>query len=253
MGLAIIIVGSGPAGLAAAAYLRRQHTVFVLEKTYLNLDDNDYGISVACNAYGLLHKLGIDDTKLDMAIMTKIWQRSASNQEVFAADFDTRKMYGTPSVLTRRSHLQRELYRLATSARLEGEPAKILDIYQISEVRCDYGGRATVVAQDGRWCSGDLVIGADGINSVVRSAILAGDGQGDKEAPAKTHDLLAYMAQIPIARLKGNDDMGFLADAVSTHTWDMTVSEDGVVPHKSLTALALASCAPRFCFSMTVR
>lgn len=211
MGLNIIIVGSGLAGLAAGAYLRKEHKVTVLEKTHLDFDRNDYGISVVCNAYALLQKLGIDDNALDMAIMTKIWQRSASNQELFAADFDTRKMYGVPSVLARRSHLQRELHRLATNAELGGEPASIVEDFKVSEVYCHDG---IVVAEDGRRFTGDLIIGADGINSVIRSAVLSENGQSDQEAPATNHDLLAYMTQVPISILDGNLDMSFFADAV---------------------------------------
>ncbi|KAK4636269.1 FAD-dependent monooxygenase [Fulvia fulva] len=229
MGLNIIIVGSGLAGLAAAAYLRKQHTVTVLEKTHLDFNNNDYGISVVCNAYGLLQKLGIDDTELDMAVMTKIWQRSASNQGLFAADFDTRKMYGAPSVLTRRSHLQRELYRLATSADLEGKPARIVEGFKVREVRYDEG---VVVAEDGRSFTGDLIIGADGINSIVRSAVLSEDAQGDREAPATTHDLLAYMAQIPVTALEGNQDMAFFADAINSAglaNWQAPGEEPGPV------------------------
>lgn len=209
MGLNIIIVGSGLTGLAAAAFLRKQHTVTVLEKSKLDFGRNDYGISVIANAYNLLQKAGIDDTKLDMAVMTKLWQRTAQNEEIVTADFDTRKTFGAPSVLTRRSHLQGELYRLATSSELEGQPATILECVKIEIVDADTG---TVKTSEGQAFYGELLIGADGINSVVRAAVLSSDGRSEGEAPAKTHDLLAYMAQIPVSVLNSFPSLGYFAD-----------------------------------------
>lgn len=209
MGLDIIVVGSGLAGLAAAAFLRKQHKVAVLEKSKLDFGRNDYGISVIANAYNLLQRAGIDDTRLDMAVMTKLWQRTAQNEEIVTVEFDTRKTFGVPSVLTRRSHLQGELYRLTTSDELEGQPATIMEGVKIESVDADTG---TVKASDGRSFSGDLLIGADGINSVVRAAVLSFDGRSEGEAPAKKHDLLAYMAQIPVSALPSFPSLGFFAD-----------------------------------------
>lgn len=210
MGLDIIIVGSGLAGLAAAAFLRKQHTVTVLEKSKLDFQRNDYGISVIANAYNLLQKAGMDDLKLDMAVMTKLWQRTAQNEEIMTAEFDTRKTFGAPSVLTKRSHLQGELYRLATSAELEGDPTKIIEGVKVQRVDANTG---TVYTSDGESYTGDLLIGADGINSVARSAVLSSSGQSDKEAPAATHDLLAYMAQIPISALNSYPSLSFFTDS----------------------------------------
>ncbi|KAK4506303.1 hypothetical protein PRZ48_000033 [Zasmidium cellare] len=213
MGLNIIIVGSGLAGLAAAAFLRKQHTVTLLEKSKLDFERNDYGISVIANAYSLLQKAGIDDTQLNMAVMTKLWQRTAQNEEIVTAEFDTRKTFGVPSVLTKRSHLQQELHRLATSPDLEGQPAKIIEGIKVETVDANTG---TVHTTDGTSFSGDLLIGADGINSFVRAAVLSSDGKADHEAPATGHDLLAYMAQIPTSILSASPSLSFLADPANS-------------------------------------
>ena len=210
MGLNILIIGSGLSGLAAATFLRKHHKITILEKSHLDFNKNDYGISVVSNAYNLLQQAGIDDKNLDMAIMTRLWVRDFENKEVLTRDFDTRKIFGAPSVLTRRSLLQKELHRLATSGELEGEPPSIFENVKVEKVDANAG---VVHTLDGRTFTGELVIGADGINSVVRSAVLSENGQGSKKDAATTHDLLAYMAQIPISAVDKHAGLEFLTNS----------------------------------------
>ena len=212
MALEILIVGGGLGGLAAAAFLRGSHNVTVLERHHLDFSKDDYGISVMSNAYSLLQKAGIDESKLDVAIFTKIWVRTCQNEKIAEQDFDTRKIYGAPSILTKRSHLQKELYRLATSPELPGQPANVIEGVKVVKVNTTTG---TVFSLDGASYQADLVIGADGIASCVRSPISSNSGGGDNEANVKTHDLLAYMAQVPLTTVKKIPELAFLADPVN--------------------------------------
>lgn len=209
MGLNILIVGGGLGGLAAAASLRRNHNVTVLERNHFDFTKNDYGISVIANAYNLLQKAGIDDSKLDMAVMTRVWVRNYQNQEIFTQDFDTRKTVGAPSVLTKRSHLHQELHRLATSPGLPGKPAQVIEGVRVVEVDTSNG---TVRSTEGEAYTADFIIGADGINSVVRSAVVSSSGESNVEAEAKTHDLLAYMAQVPISAIEATPELAYFAE-----------------------------------------
>ncbi|GIZ40483.1 hypothetical protein CKM354_000381800 [Cercospora kikuchii] len=208
MGLSILIVGGGLGGLAAAAYLRRNHNVTILERNHLDFTKNDYGISVIANAYNLLQKAGIDDSKLDMAVMTRVWIRNYKNQEIFTEDFDTRQTFGAPSVLTKRSHLHKELHRLATSPDLTGKPAQVIEGVRVVEVDTSNG---TVHSADGNAYTADFIIGADGINSVVRSAVVSKSGESKLEAEARNHDLLAYMAQVPISAVEATPELAYFA------------------------------------------
>jgi salicylate hydroxylase len=208
MPLQIIICGGGIGGLTVAGYLRAaHHDVTVLERGQLDFSINDYGLSVVSNAFGLLQKAGIDASRLDLCVMTHFWIRNHKNEEIQTMDFDTTTKSagaGAPSILARRANVQSELLRFATGEGFPGRPARVVKGVKVVEVDVDIG---KVVTDDGREFHGDLIIGADGINSVVRATIATEMSFG---AAPVTHDLLAFMTQIPVAALEGQAEFDFL-------------------------------------------
>ncbi|KAK9772853.1 putative FAD-binding domain-containing protein [Seiridium cardinale] len=207
MPLKIIIVGGGIGGLAAAGYLRAHHQVTVLERSKLNSSTEDYGLSVVANAFGLLQKAGVNHENLDTVFMTHIWARNHVNEEMRTIHFDTRSRFGgAPSVLVKRAKIQAELVRLATSSEFPGEPALIREGARVSGLDID-GGK--VMLEDGSTVEGDLIVGADGIGSIVRSAIF--DGEASAPAP-QTHDLLLFMTKASIQDIRSDPELAFLAE-----------------------------------------
>ncbi|KAI0125365.1 hypothetical protein BJ170DRAFT_686229 [Xylariales sp. AK1849] len=199
----------GIGGLAAAGYFRAQHNVTVLERSQLDFSkaDDDYGLSVVANAFGLLQKAGVRFENLDTVVMTHIWVRNHQNEEVKTVSFDTRSRFGgAPSVLAKRARIQSELLRLATSLEFPGKPVNIIRGARVTQVDVVAG---KVVVEGGRMLEGDLIIGADGLNSLVRSAVFQGS---NIQPTTQTHDLMLFMTQVPLKAIQAIPDLAYLAD-----------------------------------------
>jgi 2-polyprenyl-6-methoxyphenol hydroxylase-like FAD-dependent oxidoreductase len=151
----VIVVGAGIGGLSASIALKRDgHETLVLERAG-RIDPVGAGITLFANGMKALDRLGVRDAvaapgapAARSAILT------ADGSELAAVPADL--LEGT--IALHRADLQAVLANAAGEVRLGAE---------VTSVEPAEGG-ATVRVADGREEHGDLVIGADGLNSVVR-------------------------------------------------------------------------------------
>ncbi|KAF7972526.1 hypothetical protein HWV62_17820 [Athelia sp. TMB] len=131
--------------------------------------------------------------------LQQYWACSKDNSSIASALFDTEAKFGAPTVFARRARLQSELYRLATDSSRPGIPARILSGVIISTINPDTGVLSTTT---GETFSADLIVGADGLNSLVRRIVAP-------DAHVLPTGLIAYITSVPAAAIKADPAVAF--------------------------------------------
>lgn len=104
----------------------------------------------------------------------------------------TASKYGAERMLYRRVDLHEALKERATSSSFAGRPAEVRVSSRVTDCDCDAG---FVLTQSGEILQADLIIGADGIKSVVRESVL------EEKVPALRTGHSAYRMVLPVEKL----------------------------------------------------
>ncbi len=186
--LRIAIVGGGIGGLAAAAFLHRAGLPAVVYEQAAELREVGAGLVVAPNAARLLRRLGVLSEFRKRAVTLETgWEfRRWQDGTVLSAEDLARceKLYEEQTYTAHRADLLAAI-RLAVpdEAVLLGARCTGIDLS---------GGLPVLSFADGTTAQADVVIGADGVHSVIRGA-LAGP------SPATYSGLCAFRALVPAA------------------------------------------------------
>ncbi|KAJ7624692.1 FAD/NAD(P)-binding domain-containing protein [Roridomyces roridus] len=166
--LTISIVGAGIGGLTAAVALRRNgHNVQIFEAVEIKTEIGA-AVAVQNNSLKVHDHIGVVRKNLhgvpwDGAVMIG---SNGSEPVTYKWQVPGMKANG---LLVHRSDLYEELKRLATGIEGQRPPAKLRLGTKV--VACD-PETATITSEDGEVVQADVLIGADGIHSVVRDHVL---------------------------------------------------------------------------------
>ncbi len=190
--LSVAIVGAGIGGLAAAACLRRfgiNATIYEQSSRFTRVGA---GIQMSPNAMRVLRAIGLEDYLRRIAFtpnsfLNREWDTgTVTNDHPLGAEAEAR--FGAPYLLMHRADLHEAIAStVPASAVLRNR--KLIGLAQDAH-------RAILRFEDGSTASADVVIGADGVHSVVREWMLGA------EHPRWT-GRVAYRTTFPAALLGG--------------------------------------------------
>ncbi|KAI3529026.1 hypothetical protein CTAM01_14969 [Colletotrichum tamarilloi] len=208
----IIVVGGGIAGLSAAIALRGSNRkIIVLEQSRLNREIGAT-ISLQPNASKIVEKQwDLEEGLAKTGSMADKAFRIYNTEGKLHAEipFHLKKSYGAERMIYHRVDLHDALKSAAT--RNDGNMDSV-EIRTGCVVRkCDPEA-GTVALESGEVLSADLIVGADGIKSVLRQSIIG------KEAPAIPTGLSAYRLVIDSSELEQDKDFTSVIDPRESFT-----------------------------------
>jgi len=157
----VVIVGAGIGGLAAAVALQRVRLETVIVERAASMGEVGAGLSLWSNATNALRELGVaDKVRAAGSVVERLWSQTLTGRPIGIFDLsEISRSAGTPCVCVRRAVLQQILL------------AELPSLAVRTGVRCLGFEGSTAVLEGGRRIEGDVVVGADGIFSVIRDQL----------------------------------------------------------------------------------
>ncbi|KAK1466121.1 hypothetical protein CCUS01_07469 [Colletotrichum cuscutae] len=181
--LRVIVIGGGIAGLSAAAVLRQKHDVTVYDRddptssssSSASAPERGAGIGLGPNGTKMLKKASQFSPKNVKATICAGSRTYDGQGNLLREMTGVSEPFGSEWLLMHRGDLRDELLRLATgdAAKLgiSGPPATVVEGVQVVGVDVEEG---KVKLKNGEEVTADVIVGADGIHSLVRQAVLGG-------------------------------------------------------------------------------
>jgi 2-polyprenyl-6-methoxyphenol hydroxylase-like FAD-dependent oxidoreductase len=163
----VVVVGAGIGGLAAAVALRRIGVEALVVERAASIREVGAGLSIWSNAVNALRELGLDANVIAAAsvIERNLVQTPKGRVIVQTKLGEVSRMAGAPCICIHRGILQKIL--------LDALPPRSMR----TGARCVGFDGSTAILENGEHIQADVLVGADGISSVIR------DGLHGTEAP----------------------------------------------------------------------
>ena len=192
----ILIAGAGLGGLAAASCLMKAgHDVEVYEQAP-QLGEIGAGIQISANGMHVLRHLGLEDaiTKAGVRPGAYVFRLHDSGEVIqrFSLSEEHERLHGAPYTQLHRA----DFHEILAAKARELKP----DVVRLNRRVAGFSESAEGVElkfADGSSARGDLLIGADGLKSVVRRQIAG-------EVPATYTGDAAWRITVPVERLPKN-------------------------------------------------
>ncbi|KAJ4861069.1 FAD binding domain-containing protein [Trichoderma breve] len=201
----VIIVGAGIAGLSLAIALgQSRHQITILDAAS-ELTELGAGVQMTPQAIRYLFKWGLKDDLLAESIIPEnlhVWDGQAGNLLGSVRIKEMEAQYGAPYIVVHRAVLHAILHRHAVQA-----GARLLLSSDVVEY--DFANGA-VQLRNGKRLTADLVVAADGINSLARSQLL-----GSRDPGSLPTGWAAFRMTAEVSKLKADSVTSSLIDLQS--------------------------------------
>ncbi len=191
-GLRVAIIGGGIGGLAAALALTQAGCAVAVYERTARLVDQGAGVTLAPNATKVLYHLGLGPRLEETAVAQPFSEYRHGRTGAVLRRIErqaSRQVYGAPHLRMHRWDLQAALI----DALAEAAPGALQQGWRLDAIATH--GTAVMLGFEGeRRVHADLVIGADGIHSVVREALFPA-------TPASFVGHVAWRGLVPTAGL----------------------------------------------------
>ncbi|RDW84247.1 hypothetical protein BP6252_01837 [Coleophoma cylindrospora] len=191
----IIIVGGGIAGLAVA--LRgSSRDIVVLEASQMNKEVGAL-ISLQPNASKIATKLGLDKYLGGKGPTRDKAFRIYNTDGELQAEIPSTERFGADRLVYHRADLHDALKQAATAIDGLGRPVRIIPSSRVMSCDSESG---LVMLENGEHYSGDVIVGADGIHSTMRTIITGPDVSSPKPTGISAYRLLLDMKDVEKSR-----------------------------------------------------
>ncbi|KAJ4000374.1 FAD/NAD-P-binding domain-containing protein [Lentinula boryana] len=213
--LKILVVGCGIGGLAAAYALGRAgHSITVIESS-TSIGEIGAGIQIGPNLSRILIRWGLEQRLKSVSERDKptwfTFHRYDTGEVIGMSRLEGKldRDHGAPWHVVHRA----DLYEMLLS---KASPYMNLRMNsRVTSLNFDDTSRPSLTLQTGEVISADLIVGADGINSVVRSHVT---GQTKIPLSVPTGDL-AYRVVLPTRTFTDDPQLRFLVEEPRIRCW----------------------------------